>query len=498
MKKNLLLSAFTVASVSLHAQVNTGLVSRWTFTNGNSRDIHGTNNAMVSGAVTTTDRFGNENMAYYFDGINDYMVIGTPPDLNLNNMNQISISFWARPDATTGGLKSMVTKWSGASSEQYGVFQNATQTTVAVRTTNNIGVNANSAFIAGEWKHVVFSYDKTNNNNHRVYINGTLVLNQNFPTPYANSTATTSLTFGCQLNDFNGTPGTPERFFEGALDDISMYSRVLTQTEVDSLYNAEAAQCSGFAVDLISTSPSNNNDGSIVFNVLGGLAPYYYSVNGAAAIQMNSSSICAFSFEGGTATFSAAPNTIFTGVHFASYGNSSGTCTDLVYGTCHAATSYSITEDSLIGRNSGSINASNSTFSDPCFGTGKHYRARVSYAESITLSSLPEGSYEISISDSLGCSTSVIIEIDNLSSIKENKSSTISIYPNPANNEIRISGFTSNTAECRIYSVDGRLVFSGTVTPNIILPVGDFVPGVYIVHVVDSNNTHYHSRLIRQ
>jgi len=497
MKNLLLLTTFSLCIFSAKSQVTTDLVSRWNFTNGNLRDVQGNNDAIASGAVPTTDRFGNANMAYFFDGINDHMYIGSPSNLNLDIMDQITISFWARPDATTGGLRAMVAKWAGASNEQYGVFQNTTQTTVAIRTTNNSGVNVNTAFTSGEWKHIVFSYDKTNSNNHKVYINGALILNQNFAIPYANTSSSTSLSLGCQLNDLNGTPGTPDRFFEGALDDISIYSRVLTQSEVDSLFDAEANQCSGFAVDVIATNHATNNDGSIVFNVLGGLAPYHYSVNGSTVIQMNSSSVCAYSFEGGTSSFTAAAGTVFTGVHFASYGASQGTCTDLLYGNCHADNSQSITEDSLIGRNSGSINTHNGIFGDPCFGTGKFYRARVSYAEAITLNALAPGMYEISITDSLGCSASTTIVINSTNGLTEYHKSSFVIFPNPSSDEIRISGPSYNSAECNIYSADGRMVYSGIVTPDKAISVAAFVSGVYIVQINDNNNI-YFSRLIRQ
>ncbi|MFN5402036.1 MAG: hypothetical protein ACK5AS_07970, partial [Bacteroidota bacterium] len=50
-----------------------GLVGWWPFT-GNANDESGNgNNATVNGAVLTSDRFGNSNAAYSYDGINDYL-----------------------------------------------------------------------------------------------------------------------------------------------------------------------------------------------------------------------------------------------------------------------------------------------------------------------------------------------------------------------------------------------------------------------------------------
>ena len=62
----------------IHAQVPTyvptnGLVGYWPF-NGNANDASGNgNNGTVNGATLTTDRNGNANSAYSFDGNNDYI-----------------------------------------------------------------------------------------------------------------------------------------------------------------------------------------------------------------------------------------------------------------------------------------------------------------------------------------------------------------------------------------------------------------------------------------
>jgi len=52
-----------------------GLVGWWPF-NGNANDESGNgNNGIVNGATLASDRFGNANMAYSFDGINDLILL---------------------------------------------------------------------------------------------------------------------------------------------------------------------------------------------------------------------------------------------------------------------------------------------------------------------------------------------------------------------------------------------------------------------------------------
>ena len=51
-----------------------GLVGWWGF-NGNAQDGSGNgNHGTVNGATLTTDRFGNQNGAYSFDGVDDYIL----------------------------------------------------------------------------------------------------------------------------------------------------------------------------------------------------------------------------------------------------------------------------------------------------------------------------------------------------------------------------------------------------------------------------------------
>ena len=78
MKKTLQLTLvlffFGTLSVSLQAQIPTdSLVAYYPF-NGNANDESGNgNDGVVNGATLTTDRFGNVNSAYSFDGVDDWI-----------------------------------------------------------------------------------------------------------------------------------------------------------------------------------------------------------------------------------------------------------------------------------------------------------------------------------------------------------------------------------------------------------------------------------------
>ena len=77
-KVNLILMIFVfllIIAGNSFADLSDGLVAYYPF-NGNADDESGNgNHGTVNGATLTIDRFGNENSAYSFDGIDDYIDI---------------------------------------------------------------------------------------------------------------------------------------------------------------------------------------------------------------------------------------------------------------------------------------------------------------------------------------------------------------------------------------------------------------------------------------
>lgn len=90
-----LISGLLVASASM-AQVANGLIACYPFS-GNANDQSGNNhNGTVIGATLTTDRFGNPNEAYQFNGISDYINIGSFN--GFTQSDEFSISVWIQPN----------------------------------------------------------------------------------------------------------------------------------------------------------------------------------------------------------------------------------------------------------------------------------------------------------------------------------------------------------------------------------------------------------------
>ncbi|PLX09528.1 MAG: hypothetical protein C0596_03070 [Marinilabiliales bacterium] len=74
--------------------------------------------------------------------------------------------------------------------------------------------------------------------------------------------------------------------------------------------------------------------------------------------------------------------------------------------------------------------------------------------------------------------------------IKEDIISELSIYPNPAKDEIFVEGLKSNT-ELQIYNVAGVLIEDYTLNNKNSINISDFNPGMYLLRVYNIDSQEY-------
>lgn len=190
--------------------------------NSNANDLSGNNNnGTVSGAIPTTDRKGILNRAFLFDGVNDYIEINNSSSLNLSQA--ISISFWARFNSEANFYMPYVIIDKYGS---WGITTRETEVSWTVSTSNGEFSFWSSDFQLNAFYHFVMVYDGSYS---RVYANG--VLQSTLPATGLLTTTTNNIFIGRhQIHD-------TDYHFDGALDDIRIYNRALTQQEITALYN---------------------------------------------------------------------------------------------------------------------------------------------------------------------------------------------------------------------------------------------------------------------
>jgi trimeric autotransporter adhesin len=211
-----------------------GLVAYYPF-NGNANDESGNGiNGTVIGATLTTDRFGNGNLAYNFDGQNDYI------EADASNLptGERTISLWFYANSVDnrpgllgyGGGGGQGTTWfMGLNVNGFRSFHMSCHWLI-----NRIDYYYTNPPVA-EWYHWVIT---TNSSGTKIYVNG-IVKKSN--TTFVNNTFVNGKELG--IGVISSTTGSVPytdgnvKYFSGSIDDIRIYNRALTDDEIVTLYH---------------------------------------------------------------------------------------------------------------------------------------------------------------------------------------------------------------------------------------------------------------------
>ena len=215
-----------------------GLVGFYPFC-GDANDASGLgNNGVAKGAVLTTDRFGNPNSAYFFDGVDDWVEVANSASLTLTG--EMSMSAWVNTSGPNGqNYQTIVSKrqtywtWEYAMALSYatGISHNTRMiTSRALGMGNGQYVWSAGSYSPSKWElwTVVFSTGKVT-----IYRNGVL-----------DNTASFNLTPNAQncplLIGRNSLADNSEQFF-GKIDEVAIWNRAITPQEVSQLFQANCS-----------------------------------------------------------------------------------------------------------------------------------------------------------------------------------------------------------------------------------------------------------------
>ncbi|MDN5199969.1 LamG domain-containing protein [Fulvivirgaceae bacterium BMA10] len=214
--------------------IDTGLIAYYPF-NGNALDASGNNHTgIVNGPVLTTDRKGQANRAYSFDGIDDLISIEHSADLN-PGQNAFSISGWFKTTMTTFGNVIAKSNQSERTRNfyQFNIYSNVeVQAEIGV-VQDGIQIKAAGSRNDGNWHHFVMirspigTYDSL-----VLFIDGVQVDNGKSNTLFDISPAD-EVTIGA-IVDYDGSGIT--NYFKGEIDDIRIYNYAISNSKVSELY----------------------------------------------------------------------------------------------------------------------------------------------------------------------------------------------------------------------------------------------------------------------
>jgi len=225
--------------------INSDMIAYYTFTGGSLKDSSGNHNDIIfNNAAMTTDRFGNANGAYLFDGSTSYMRVTNSATLSPAHAITIMAIVKANgfyqgqchgnqilgkgyPDYATGWYAMRYTDPTtdcnvapNPAAEQFGgVYGDNNPQGTAV------GAGPDSVHVqTGKWYTLIFTYDGAVAN---FYINGVL-----------KDSRTKTVTFTANSNDLligkHEDPPFPY-WFNGVIDEIRIYNKALCSTAVQKL-----------------------------------------------------------------------------------------------------------------------------------------------------------------------------------------------------------------------------------------------------------------------
>ena len=204
-----------------------GLVAMYPF-NGNANDESGNgNNGTVNGATLTTDRFGNANSAYSFNGTTDYILVAN--SILPYTPSSCSFSFWFNSSDNDACFLS--DRGSGINYAKYQIMISSNKVSSNSYSSSCNSTPVQSNYDYNVWNHVVVVKDNIQNSEY-LYINGVLVSTVNSLCYWSTNNSTSIGRRSGSAND---------AYYNGILDDIGIWNRALTQSEVTALYQGSCS-----------------------------------------------------------------------------------------------------------------------------------------------------------------------------------------------------------------------------------------------------------------
>jgi hypothetical protein len=230
-----------------------GLVSWWA-AEGNAVDSSGTNNGTAQGSLSYVA--GEVGQAFHFDGATAYVSVPASSSLNVGTNGGLTLESWIKPaDAST--IAPLVEWNNGAGSfgpvfwineptafgggGQGSIYANI----IDVTGTGHVLATAANVLSTTSFNHVAVTYDKSSGTG-TLYLNGTNVASLNL------GVFTPQTTYNLILGSRPSSP----YYYNGLMDEMSVYERALSGGEIQTIYLAgSAGKCEPHEPPMIVSQP---------------------------------------------------------------------------------------------------------------------------------------------------------------------------------------------------------------------------------------------------
>ncbi|MCH8330208.1 MAG: T9SS type A sorting domain-containing protein [Bacteroidetes bacterium] len=203
-------------------------------------DIQDNNDGTLQNGATTAP--GMVGQAFSFDGVDDFVLV--PDNANLDIVGDVTVDLWAKRTGF-GVVNILISKGAGFTPIDEPTvfllrFVNNRLQAVFEPAITSLNVVLNGPLVTDSNFHF-YAYVRSGNT-HTLYMDGNIVASGGFNLPPA-STVGLPLTIGAQNHDPFNTSPVPGflGFFEGLIDEVEIFDRALSQSELLSIYNAAGA-----------------------------------------------------------------------------------------------------------------------------------------------------------------------------------------------------------------------------------------------------------------
>ena len=248
-----------------HADLKDGLVAHWSFDDCEATDNSGNKrNGSIEGSPQCID--GISGKAFYFNGINDLIRVSNTFPTVIPNTSPVAVSAWIKT-ATTKDAAGIVTQHTACGGSNgglddhfhitlYGPNSNSLQADAF----DSTRVSVERAMVSdNKWHHIVLVYDGTTN---YLYIDG---VQKN--TVSASPQSIFDPTVDVAIGGFHTNSCYVSHNFEGAIDEVRLYNRAISASEVQQLYQGQVT-CSNSIVTFTAGTPAKAADVNANFDAL--------------------------------------------------------------------------------------------------------------------------------------------------------------------------------------------------------------------------------------
>ena len=194
--------------------VTNGLLAYYTFDNQNADDYFSLHNGIAQGLIFSSDHPGNFGYSAQFDGLSSF--INIPNVIYPQNIKTFSFNTWVKSSSSGADLYSQ--------ESAYYIFINE-NSKLEVQS-KQFDLSLTSTLLNNQWHMLTYI---RNNDVHTYYIDGIL---QETKTGPIGGFAGNSCKVGTNYNATN-------YFFQGKLDNLRFYNRVLSANEINEIFNAQ-------------------------------------------------------------------------------------------------------------------------------------------------------------------------------------------------------------------------------------------------------------------